>query len=347
MDIVPYEKKGGCLVWAGYGIPGIARKVTPMKKMLIVGGAGYLGGYMTDIFQDKADYDVTVYDNLLYESRYLKKVKFINGDIRDVKKLEKILPQFDIVVWLAALVGDGACSINTALTEEINFKAAKWMVDHFDGTVIFMSTCSVYGINNELIDEGAKLNPLSAYAATKLEAERYVTAHAKDYLIFRLGTLYGVGDAFSRLRLDLVVNILTLRAVRGETLTVFGGQQWRPILHVRDVAHAVEYCLANDIRGLFNLSERNVVISELAREIQKYIPNAQIRWQEIKFEDLRDYRVKNDKILATGWRPKFTLPEGIEELKRVFEEGRVKDTMDPVYSNASYLKTIHFGEEAQ
>ena len=88
-----------------------------MKKMLIAGGAGYLGGYMTDVFLGKEDYDVTVYDNLLYEPRYLKNVKFINGDIRDTKKLEKILPKFDIVVWLAALVGDGACSINTALTE--------------------------------------------------------------------------------------------------------------------------------------------------------------------------------------------------------------------------------------
>ena len=318
-----------------------------MKKMLIAGGAGYLGGYMTDVFLGKEDYDVTVYDNLLYEPRYLKNVKFVNGDIRDTEKLGKLLPEFDIVVWLAALVGDGACAINAALTEEINFKATKWMVDHFDGTVIFMSTCSVYGVNSELIDEDAAPNPLSVYAATKLEAERYVIAHARDYLIFRLGTLYGIGDAFSRLRLDLVVNILTLRAVRGETLTVFGGQQWRPILHVREVAHAVEYCLENDIRGLFNLSERNVIISELAQEIQKYIPDTNIQWQDLKFEDLRDYRVKNDRILATGWRPRFSLPEGIVELKRTFEEGRIKDTTDPVYSNVNYLKSIRFGEAAQ
>jgi len=317
-----------------------------MKKILIVGGAGYLGGYMTDVFLGKSDYDVTVYDNLLYESRYLKNVKFICGDIRDTEKLGKILPEFDIVVWLAALVGDGACAINTALTEDINFKATKWMVDHFDGTVVFTSTCSVYGINSNLIDEEAAPNPLSAYAATKLEAERYVIAHAKDYLIFRLGTLYGVGDPFSRLRLDLVVNILTLRAVRGETLTVFGGQQWRPILHVRDVAHAVEYCLDNNVRGLFNLSERNVVISELAQEIKRYVPDVQIEWQDMKFEDLRDYRVKNDRILTTGWRPRFSLPDGIQELKRVFMEGRVKDTTDPIYSNVNYLRSIHFGEMA-
>lgn len=313
--------------------------------MLVVGGAGYLGGYMTDVFLARnEDYDVTVYDNLLYETRYLKSVKFVNGDIRDTVKLSKLLPNFDIVIWLAALVGDGACAINTSLTEEINFKSVKWMTDHFHGTIVFMSTCSVYGMNSELIDENAPLHPLSAYAATKLDAERYVIAHAKDYLIFRLGTLYGLGDAFSRLRLDLVVNVLTLRAVRGEILTVFGGQQWRPILHVRDVAHAVEYCLEKDIRGLYNLSERNVEISKLAQEIQKHIPEAQIIKQDIKFEDLRDYKVKNDKIIATGWRPRFTLSEGIEEMKQIFEEGRVTDTADPVYSNVEFLKSISYGE---
>lgn len=313
------------------------------KRILIVGGAGYLGGYMTDVFLCKDEYEVTVYDSLLYETRFLKEVPFINGDIRDTEKLGKILSGFDVVVWLAALVGDGACAINTALTEEINFKATKWMVDNFHGTVVFMSTCSVYGMNSELVDEDAELNPLSAYAATKLEAERYVIEHAKDYIIFRLGTLYGLGDAFSRLRFDLVVNILTLRAVRGETLTVFGGQQWRPILHVRDVAHAIEYCLDNDIRGLYNLSERNVEINDLALEIQKHIPGTRIAKQDIKFEDLRDYKVKNDRILATGWRPKFTLSEGIEEMKRVFTEGRIKDTEDPVYSNVIYLKSINYG----
>lgn len=318
-----------------------------MKKMLIVGGAGYLGGYMTDIFRARNDYDVTVYDNLLYETRYLKSVKFINGDIRDTVKLGNLLPDFDIVVWLAAIVGDGACAINTALTEEINYKTVKWMTDHFHGTVVFMSTCSVYGMNSELIDENASPNPLSAYATTKLAAERYVIANAKDFLIFRLGTLYGIGDEFSRLRFDLVVNVLTLRAVRGETLNVFGGQQWRPILHVKDVAHAVEYCLDKDIRGLYNLSERNVEISELAQEIQKHVPGTQIVKQDMKFEDLRDYKVKNDKILATGWRPKFTLSEGIEEMKKVFGEDRVTDTSDPVYSNVDYLKSINYGETRQ
>lgn len=313
-----------------------------MKKILIVGGAGYVGGYMTDVFNAREDYDVTVYDNLLYETRYLKDVKFIYGDIRDTEKLGPILNDYDIVVWLAALVGDGACAVDTSLTKAINVDATKWMVDNFKGTIVFMSTCSVYGINSDLIDENAKPNPLSAYAATKLEAEQYIVENAPDYLIFRLGTLYGLGDSHSRLRFDLVVNTLTMRAVKGETLSVFGGQQWRPIMHVREVAHAVEYCLDNSVRGLFNISERNVEISELALEIQKHVPNTKVEYQEMKFEDLRDYKVKTDRILATGWRPRFNLSDGVEEMKRVFTEHRVINSDDPVYSNVAFLKSNTF-----
>ena len=318
---------------------------TVRKKILIVGGAGYLGGYMTDVFTARNDYEVTVFDNLLYENRYLKNVHFMYGDIRDKQKIASIINEYDVVVWLAALVGDGACAINTTLTEEINFGAVKWMVDNYrkDGTIVYMSTCSVYGMNNNLIDEEAQPNPLSAYAATKLQAENYVIENSSNYIIFRLGTLYGLGDSHSRLRLDLVANVLTLRAVKGEPLTVFGGQQWRPILHVRDVAHAVEFCLDNDVHGLFNLSEKNIVIAELAKEIQRLIPGTEVIFQEMKFEDLRDYKVKNDRILATGWCNKFSLEEGIREMYRIFSEGRVKDSTDPVYSNVAYLKSIRYG----
>jgi len=319
-----------------------------MKKILIVGGAGYIGGYMTDVFSKKEDYQVTVYDNLLYESRFMKNVEFIYGDIRDIKKLSNIINNYDVIVWLAAVVGDGACAINAALSEEINFLTVKWLVDNYTkGTIVFASTCSIYGMNSELIDEDAEPNPLSVYAATKLQAEQYIVANAKDYVIFRLGTLYGIGDSHSRLRLDLVVNILTLRAVQGESLTVFGGQQWRPILHVRDVSYAVEHCLDNNVRGLFNLSELNVVISGLSETIKRLKPDTKIVYQDMKFEDLRDYKVKNDRIMATGWKPKCSLDEGILEMIKVFSERRVKNVSNPIYSNAAYLNQIDFGNEVQ
>ena len=138
-----------------------------MNKILVVGGAGYIGGYLSDLLTEN-HYDVTVYDSLVYESRYLKNTNFIFGDIRDTNKLSTILKDFDTVVWLAAIVGDGACAVDASLTNEVNYLAVKWLVDNYKGRIIFPSTCSVYGINNDLIDESATPNPLSMYASTKL-----------------------------------------------------------------------------------------------------------------------------------------------------------------------------------
>jgi nucleoside-diphosphate-sugar epimerase len=241
-------------------------------------------------------------------------------------------------VWLAAIVGDGACQVNVELTNEINFECVKWLVDHFNGRILTPSSCSIYGMNNDLIDETAKPNPLSAYASTKLAAEQYILEHCDDALVFRLGTLYGMSDTYSRLRLDLVVNVLTKKAVAGEKLSVFGGDQWRPLLHVKDVAHAFLYGLNNNISGLYNLSESNMKIHEIATTIQSIIPGIEVEFKNMSFEDLRNYRVDNSKILNTGWKPKHTVMDGIIELKEVFEQNRVVDINDPVYSNVDFLK---------
>jgi nucleoside-diphosphate-sugar epimerase len=309
------------------------------QKILIVGGAGYIGGFLTDLLIDNS-YDVTLYDSLVYESRYLKDVKFINGDVRDTEKLVNILKDFDTVVWLAAIVGDGACAVDASLTNEVNFLAVKWLVDNYKGRIMFPSTCSVYGINNDLIDESAMPNPQSMYASTKLAAEQYIITNCKDCLIFRLGTLFGISDTYSRLRLDLVVNALTTKAVRGEKLTVFGGEQWRPLLHVKDVSTAILHGLQNDIKGLYNLSNKNYTIYELALEIQKLIPQSEVLSQDLKFEDMRNYKVKNDKYVNTGWTPKFTLQDGILEIKQIIEQDRIKNIKDSVYFNANYIKGL-------
>jgi len=299
-------------------------------KILIVGGAGYIGGYMTDLFLKNPEFEISVYDNLLYEKMFLKKTNFIFGDVRDTKKLGRIINEFDIVIWLAAIVGDAACAVNEELTNNVNFESVKWLVDNYQGKIIFMSTCSVYGMNNNLLDETSKTNPLSEYARTKLEAEDYIKKNKSDYLIFRLGTLYGIGDKTSRLRFDLVVNILTLKAVYGEPLTVFGGQQWHPILHVKDVAHAVQYSIQNDITGCYNLSERNVVIADLAKMIAEIVPNTQIIYSEMRFEYSRNYKVKNDLMLSEKWKPVLSLQDGINELVEVIRCRRMIDGCDPL-----------------
>lgn len=307
------------------------------KNILIVGGAGYIGGYMTDYLIDN-NYNVTVYDNLLYETRFLKNVNFINGDIREKDRLLTIANDYDVVIWLAALVGDGACAINPKLTTELNYECFKWFVDRYKKKIVFTSTCSVYGLNNDLIDEDATPNPLSVYAETKLHAEQYLLNNHDDNFIFRLGTLYGIGDLFSRIRLDLVLNVLSKKAAHKETLSVFGGEQWRPLLHVKDVTHATEYFLENNITGLYNLSSKNYTIKELAEEIQNIKPDTQVDYSDIKFEDLRNYKVKNDRLINTGYSNFIDIDEGISEIIKLFEERRINDPNDPVYSNVAFLE---------
>jgi nucleoside-diphosphate-sugar epimerase len=306
-------------------------------KVLVVGGCGYVGGYLVDVLQDKC-YDVTVYDNLLYENYYLKDVKFIFGDIRDTIKLSGIINNYDIVIWLAAIVGDGACAVDPKLTYEINTEPVKWLVDNYRGKIIFMSTASVYGINHELIDEDAIPNPLSVYASTKLEAEQYITKNHDNYLIFRLGTVFGQSDMFSRIRFDLVANILTLKAVKGEPLSIFGGEQWRPLLHVKDVGCAIIHCIQSNISGLYNLSYGNFKICDIGEVIQQYIPNTTINYSELSFEDMRNYKVKNDRIVATGWKPMFNLKYGIIEIAKIVRENRTKNPYDSIYYNVNYIK---------
>ena len=309
-------------------------------KILIVGGAGYIGGFLTDHLS-QAGYEVTVYDSLLFENRFLKDWSFIKGDIRDSSKLDNIVHQYDAVVWLAGMVGDGACQVNPPLTKEVNVDSFLWLVDHYKGKIIFPSTCSVYGVNNNLIDETAAPNPLSLYAATKLEAEEYVLGKRPDSLVFRLGTLFGLGDRHSRMRLDLVANILSMRAAKGQELTVFGGEQWRPLLHVRDVSTAILHGLKNNITGLYNLSYKNFKIDGIADEIIKVIPQCEVKYVDMKFEDLRNYKVKNDKYLNTGWQPSYTLEDGVKQISQLILEERIRDTTDNTYSNAAYIRNLY------
>lgn len=306
------------------------------EKILICGGAGYIGGYLTDLLKINK-YDITVYDCLVYETRYMKGVHFIYGDIRDHKKLAKIINNYDIIIWLAALVGDGACARNPLVTEDINYTSLQWLVNHYKGKIIFTSTCSVYGINNDILDESSPTDPLSCYADTKLRCEQEIISKTDNYLIFRLGTLYGTSDQHSRPRLDLVVNKLTHKATSKEPLMVYGGGQWRPLLHVKDVSRAILSALENNIKGLFNLSDRNYRICDIAEEIQKIIPRATVNYGNIKFEDLRNYKVSAEKFKSFGWQAKYSLEYGIKEVHQAIKDVRIKDPNHKIYSNADYI----------
>jgi nucleoside-diphosphate-sugar epimerase len=312
-----------------------------MKNVLVVGGAGYVGGAITDLIQ-QSNYNVRVYDALLYEDSFRKPVDFVHGDVREYEKLKTNLKWADAVVWLAAIVGDGACQLNPGLTKSINQDSVGWLADNFDGRIIFMSTCSVYGAQNFELSETSETNPLSLYAETKLNAEKFLKH--KNAIIFRLGTLYGVGDLYSRIRLDLVVNILTIRAYVEGQISVYGGDQFRPLLHVKDVARAVLMNLESENKGTFNLARQNVRISDLAYQVRMHFPDLTIESTDRTFQDTRNYRVSSKKAEdILGFRSIHSIDEGIEELKYLVETKRIKDLKSPRYSNQAYLKE-HYEE---
>ena len=305
-------------------------------KILVVGGAGYVGGGIVDTLSKKNE--ITVYDSLIYESAFRKDVNFIYGDIRDYNKINSILNNFDAVVWLAALVGDGACSINPTLTHEINSETVKNLVKNFNGKIIFLSTCSVYGAQEGVLDENSEVNPLSEYASSKLIAEKYL--EESDAIIFRLGTLFGISDQFSRIRLDLVVNILTTKALVDKKMSVFGGDQWRPLLHVKDAANAIEHNISSDTKGIFNLHYKNFKIIEIAEKIKEKIPDVSIETTPLPFQDARNYQVSSDKLKReTGFEASIELTQGIEEMYNLISSNRIKDINDPRYSNQNFLQT--------
>jgi nucleoside-diphosphate-sugar epimerase len=308
-------------------------------KVLIVGGTGYVGGAVTDILSG-SEHQFRVYDALLYEECYRKPGDFVFGDVRDHDRLLPQLKWADAVIWLAALVGDGACALHPDVTLRINQESVKFLADHFDGRIIFLSTCSVYGAQDGELDEESPLNPLSVYASTKLAAEGFLKS--KNAIIFRLGTLFGVGDLFSRLRLDLVVNTLTVRAYNEGRITVYGGNQFRPLLHVSDAAQAAVDHLMTGHTGVFNLHRQNVRIVDLAYQVRNHFPDLVIELVDIKFQDARNYRVSSRKAQEMlGFKPKYLIDDGIEQIKELLVTRRLRSVDNPRYTNQAFLSMFN------
>jgi nucleoside-diphosphate-sugar epimerase len=310
-----------------------------MTKVLVVGGAGYIGGAVTELLST-AKTPFTVYDSLVYEPHYLKKVDFIYGDVRDTAKLKLLLEHYTHVVWLAAIVGDGACEVNRDLTVEVNQNAVKWLAENYHGRIVFASTCSVYGQQDAEVDEEAPVQPLSLYAKTKLAAEGYL--QSENSLIFRLGTAFGVSDTYSRPRMDLVVNYMTTNALTKGELSVFGGTQWRPLVHVKDIAQAIVHNLERPVRGVYNLAAANLQIKDLAAIVSK-ITGCKVKFTEQKFQDERNYHVSTKKALRDGiFNPHTmrTVQDGVREISELVGLGRIKQTENDVYFNVRYAEKL-------
>ena len=229
-------------------------------KILILGGAGLVGSALVCRLQQCSFHEIMVVDNLLYEADYLLNVPFRGGDVADENFMKSILKRFEpeVVVHLAGIVGDGACATRPTEAWSVNVDSVQILRDNFDGRILFPSSCSVYGVNDDLVTEESPLNPLSSYANMKIKAEEIL--EGANAFIPRLGTLHGVSG---RLRNDLVVNVLTIRAMLDGKINVFGGDQYRPLLHVTDLVDVLFSHIVSKVTGIYNLVENNYKISEI------------------------------------------------------------------------------------
>lgn len=296
-----------------------------MEKILVTGGAGYIGSILVPALLD-AGYQVTVIDSLMYRQNPLLECcsnpdfRFIRGDVCNKNLVSSLIPQFDIILPLAAIVGAPACDIRMSLARMINYEVPKIMAEKISVSqkVIFPTTNSGYGVGEKdnFCTEKSPLKPISEYGKAKVEAEK-VFLDRGNAITFRLATVFGMS---TRMRTDLLVNDFVYRAYKDRFIVLFEEHFKRNYVHIRDVAGAFIFGLENydKMRGEpFNvgLSSANLSKLELCDKIKEHVPDLYIHCSDIgKDPDRRDYVVSNEKIEFLGWKTSYTLDDGIREL---------------------------------
>ncbi len=300
------------------------------RTILVTGGAGYIGSILTPALL-AAGHKVTVVDSLTYGQGPLldccanPHFDFIKGDICDRALMDSLLPKFDVIIPLAAIVGAPACKINPTVTRLVNHEAQMHLVKKISPAqlVIFPTTNSGYGIGEKdsYCTEASPLRPLSEYGKDKVAVEKALLDKG-NAITLRLATVFGMSP---RMRMDLLVNDFTYRAYKDRFLVLFEEHFRRNYIHIRDVAKAFVFSLSNDgrMRGEpFNvgLSSANLTKRQLAEKIKEYVPELYIHAAPVGEDpDKRDYLVSNEKIESLGWTPDHTLDMGIVELLKGYK----------------------------
>ncbi len=300
------------------------------EKILVTGGSGYIGSILVPELLARG-FEVVVLDNLVYDQTSLldccanKNFNFIKGDICDHSLINSLLPEFDVIIPLAAIVGVPACNINPTLSKLVNYDAHMNIINNISPAqkVLFPTTNSGYGIGEKdsYCTEKSPLRPISEYGRTKVEIEKALLDKG-NAVTFRLATVFGFSP---RMRMDLLVNDFTYRAHRDSFIILFEEHFRRNYVHIRDVIKAFIFGIDNfgKMKGEpynVGLSSANLTKRQLCEKIKEHVPSFYIHSAPIGEDpDKRDYVVSNEKIESLGWVPDYTLDDGIEELLKGYK----------------------------
>lgn len=308
-------------------------------KILVTGGCGFVGTRLVESLLNQ-NHEVVVFD-IQWFGNYLEdhpRLNVVKGDIRDIEAVP--MAGVEVVFHLANVANDPCADLDSKLNWEVNTLATKFLaekaIDNGVKQFIFASSGSVYGVKDEPeVTEELSLVPISDYNKTKMISERVLLSYADQIAvqILRPATVCGYSP---RMRLDLSVNILTMLALRDGKITVFGGDQTRPNIHIKDMVRCYHHMLDNpELIGIYNVGFENISIMDIATRVTQHI-DAEI--VVTPSNDPRSYRLCSKKIMDTGFEPEYTVEDAIIELKELWKQGILKDG-DEFY-NIRTMKSI-------
>jgi nucleoside-diphosphate-sugar epimerase len=311
-------------------------------SVLVTGGCGYVGTKLTQALLAHTAHDVTVLDAQWFGNRLRSdpRLTILAMDVRAIDTVD--LSRFDTIFHLANIANDPAVELNPHASWEVNVLATMRLVDRAarQGVrqFVFASSGSVYGVKSEpRVTEDVELLPISEYNKTKMVAERVIMSYAGSMTttIIRPATVCGLSP---RMRLDLTVNLLTLQALTNGRMTVFGGDQVRPNIHIDDLVRVYLFALERRLAGVYNAGFENLSVREIADRVAERVPAA---ITVSPSSDPRSYRVCADRLIAAGFSPAKSVGIAIDEMAAAFHAGRLRD--DPAAHNVSWMKAHNLG----
>jgi nucleoside-diphosphate-sugar epimerase len=324
----------------------------PERAILVVGGAGYIGTILVSKLLARGC-SVRLLDNLMYGDEAIRpllshpNLEFVKGDCRNIQDVVRAMNNVGAIIHLAAIVGDPACAAEDANALQINYAATRMMLEIAKGNgiqrFIFASSCSVYGASDDLMDENSITEPISLYAETKVNSERVLLQSKSATFhptVLRFATVFGLAP---RPRFDLVVNLLTAKAIQEGVITIFNGDQWRPFIHVDDVAEAILLTLFAPLEAvsgeILNVGDDrlNFTLRQVSEKICSQLPGTTV--EHIENTDRRNYRVSFKKVHdCLGFRARYSIEDGIVQIKQAYDAGLIRNYRQSFYSNLTYLK---------